>query len=88
MEEFNFIIANGNEHESDARIFFQEENIIRLLDNATMLDVAMAAGIFTSRGQAKKAGWAKPIPPGFSQLEAGKLKAWICILNPIAMGVD
>ena len=39
------------------------------------------AHIFPSVGQARKNGWDKPIPPGFSHFVVGKKKSRITILN-------
>ena len=39
------------------------------------------AGIFPSVSQARKNGWDKPVPKGFSQFTVGKNKVLITILN-------
>ena len=39
------------------------------------------AGIFSSISEARKNGWNKPIPNGFSEFTVGKTKKKIWILN-------
>lgn len=80
----NLIVENGRNDADDVRLFFQGEETQSLPENATMLDVVMLLGVFESRGQAKKAGWSKPIPQGFSSFEIGKLRKGVWILNPRA----
>jgi len=46
-----------------------------------MANVMHAAGLFPSAGQARKNGWNKPIPDGWTDLIKGKLKREITILN-------
>ena len=77
----NLIVENGKNDEADVRLFFQGEEA-QSLGTATMLDVVMLLEVFESRGQAKKAGWSKPIPEGFSSFEIGKLRKGVWILNP------
>lgn len=82
MAEFNFVLENGNNKAEDKRLFFQDEETQTLPPGSTMLDIVIAFNAFPSRGQAKKAGWAQPIPEGFSFFEIGKLKHQVWILNP------
>jgi hypothetical protein len=39
------------------------------------------AGVFPSIGIARKSGWNKPIPPGFSEFTVGKNRKKVWILN-------
>ena len=77
----NLIVENGKNDEADVRLFFQGEEAQSLPGTATMLDVVMLLEVFESRGQAKKAGWSKPIQEGFSSFEIGKLRKGVWILN-------
>jgi hypothetical protein len=60
----------------DKEIFFgpieSNDNFVFIGDNWIMAHVLHAAGIFTSVSQARKNGWNKPIPNGFTALEVGK----------------
>lgn len=60
----------------------QDEIIMIAEDHWIMAHIMTLAGIFPSVGQARKNGWTKPIPDGFTMLTAGKLKHIICIWNP------
>lgn len=50
----------------------------------TMAHVMHAAGLFPSVGQARKNGWAKPVPPGYSQYTVSKRKVRVYVLNAYA----
>lgn len=50
-------------------------------DSWTMAHVMHSAGIFPSVTQARKNGWNKSIPAGFTEVVAGKLKIEITILG-------
>lgn len=81
--EFNFI-ANSLPN-SDISLFFHPEDndVFNRFDEQTsiMAHIMYAAGIFSSVSQARKNGWDKPIPKGFSDIRVGKLKKRITILN-------
>ena len=47
----------------------------------TMAHIMHAAGIFKSVTEARKNGWAKPIPKGFQALSVTKRKIKIYVLN-------
>ena len=50
-------------------------------DSILLAHFMVRAGVFPSVSQARKNGWNKPIPKGFSQFIVGKNKALITILN-------
>jgi hypothetical protein len=66
----------------DERLFFHPlelHDVIHIFDKEqfTFADMAVAAGIFTSKSQAKKNGWLQePIPLGFNFRKAGKKRVW------------
>lgn len=80
------IVSNSFLQEEDRSIFFRGVDSVEVVDEGTtMLDLLVKHGIFSSKGQAKKNGWAgakSKIPPGFSETTVGKLKHCITILNP------
>lgn len=47
----------------------------------TMAHLMHRAGVFASTGDARRNGWARPIPRGFSQFVVGKRKISITVLN-------
>ena len=48
----------------------------------TMAHIMTGAGVFPSVGQARKNGWDKPIPAGYSEHTVGKRRVRIFILTP------
>lgn len=61
----------------DQRLFFGElekGETILIFDKTTfgMADMAVAAGFFQSKTQARKNGWDGPVPLGFGQKKCGK----------------
>lgn len=48
-----------------------------------MLDLLVTAGIFSSRTQARKAGWEPGWPPGWTDITVGKKRIRICVWNPV-----
>lgn len=50
-------------------------------DNAILAHLVAKAGAFKSGGDARRNGWDKPIPPGFSEFTVGKRKIQVTILN-------
>lgn len=58
-----------------------DEEFVRFGDNWTMAHVAVHVGLFQSLTQARKNGFNKPIPDGFSQHVLGKKKTQVTILN-------
>lgn len=85
--EFNFIHA-GNPA-SDRALFFgplDETDTFATFDETwDMADIAVKAGKFPSRGQARKNGWDGPVPLGFSTHYIGQnaKRVGIFILNRI-----
>lgn len=73
----NFI--HENMPESDKSLFFgdDEKDFIVFSDLDDMSSLVTKAGSFSSRGQAKKNGWNKPVPAGFSTFKIGKKFIWI-----------
>src|SRR3989344_9600605 len=69
----NFII--GGKFLDDKRIFFGDGDAILLASTASWEDVAIAAGFFASRSQARKSGWAGEIPTGWTERGFGKIKS-------------
>jgi len=80
----NFVVQNEFLRGDEGTLFFGGEEIALLDKEQTMLDVLVNAGVFSSKGQAKKNGWADKatIPPGLSCHVVGKLRHHIWILNP------
>lgn len=82
--EFNFI----HERVTDADIEllmgpFDDADgpIIKFNDDWIMAHIMHAAGIFKSVSEARKNGWNKPIPKGFSHLVVTKRKINLWILG-------
>lgn len=84
--DYNFIVINGNNEERDKKLFFDDEDIIFISNEADMFDVLVIAKLFKSKSEARK-NWkrtGKDIPKGFTCLERlGMLKHNIYILNPL-----
>ena len=80
-------VVNGTS-EKDINLFLgpiDEDQDTEFFDNDEKLVLAhfMAkAEIFPSVSQARKNGWDKKVPRGFSQFIVGKKKSMITILNP------
>ena len=79
--EINFLSPKVNDKDRDS-FGFDDENIM-IEDHWIMAHVMHAAGVFPSVGIARKNGWNKPIPEGFSEFTVGKTKKKIWILNEI-----
>jgi len=86
MNNFNFIVSNGNQKIEDEELFFGIEKVSYISDIYNMSDVLVDCGVFKSKSQARK-NWKKSgmrIPEGFSEFKnIGKLRKSITILNPI-----
>lgn len=79
--EFNFILTS-DEHDKD--LFFgplEGESFIQIQSHWIMAHIMAAAGVFPSASQARNNGWNKPIPDGFSDMVAGKLKFRLTIFK-------
>lgn len=82
MNELNVLI--GNWEESDIDLFFGPVTVpdrFVLCKDSSMAKLLADLGLFSSIGQAKKAGWSIPIPEGFSEWEIGKKRTRITILK-------
>jgi hypothetical protein len=82
MNDFDF--AREGTRSEDLELFLgplenQEINVFD--ENSNMSHIMFTAGIFPSVSQARKNGWNKPIPNGFSEFVVGKRKTKITILN-------
>ena len=77
--EFNFLSPKVSDKDRDS-FGFDDENIM-IEDHWIMAHVMHMAGIFPSVGIARKNGWNKPIPPGFSEFTVGKNRKKVWILN-------
>ena len=69
MNELNILIGDGV-RESDKELFFgkllETDEFFELKDDATWVDIAILAGLFPSKGQARKNGYDIPIAEGFT----------------------
>ena len=87
--EISFIHSDVSE--KDRKLFgfdTGDEHTIGTAVNSTTGDWMMChlmhfAGFFTSVSAARKNGWNKPIPDGFSEFTIGKRKKKVWILNKI-----
>jgi hypothetical protein len=62
---------------------FEPDDYIEIQHHWTMANIAVEMGLFPSVGQAKKNGWDKPIPEGFTEKnKLGKMKKSLFIHNP------
>lgn len=62
--------------DSDKELFFgpleADDQFVAIGDGLTMADLVVELGTFPSLKQARKNGWDKPIPAGFSAHKVGK----------------
>ena len=65
----------------DLELFGMDDENIILGENWILAHVMHAAGLFPSVSEARRNGWDKPIPPGFSEFTVGKKKKKVWILN-------
>ena len=65
----------------DLELFGMDDENIILEDNWILAHVMHAAGLFPSVTAARKNGWNRPLPPGFSEFTVGKGKKKVWILN-------
>ena len=82
MSEVNFISLNVSTEEMEL-FGFDDEPAVVLKDNWMLAHVMHVAGLFPSVTSARKNGWNKPIPNGFSEFTVGKGKKKVFILNEI-----
>ena len=79
--EFNFIHPRLSWENVKIFGFEKSSNCFSIEDEWTMAHVMHIAGIFPSVTSARKQGWNKPIPAGFSEHTVGKRRIQIFILN-------
>ena len=91
VNEFNFVIDNGNLRGDEADVFFHGEPVQILDDSATFADLFVAAGIFKSKSQFRKSMWGKnpTIPEGWTDIERiGKMNKRITVLKPTPANLE
>lgn len=59
----------------------QNQVFIDSFDNKTLAHIMKDAGVFSSVSDARRNGWNKEVPSGFSHFIVGKKKSSIAILN-------
>ena len=79
--EFNFLQPKVSDKDIELFGFMDAPNCFHIEDNWIMAHVMHMAGVFSSVGIARKNGWNKPIPEGFSEFTIGKAKKKVWILN-------
>ena len=81
--EFNFLSPKVNSRDRDLMGFDDcgTDMNIMIKDHWIMAHVMHVAGLFPSVGIARKNGWNKPIPTGFSEFTVGKNRKKVWILN-------
>ena len=94
INEFNFIHPSVSDKDIEkfgfgAHTFGMNfpncwRNCWHIDDNWVMANVMYLAGVFSSVSIAKKYGWNKPIPKGFSELTIGKMEKKVWILNEMS----
>jgi hypothetical protein len=82
----NANIIIGEEQEGDRDLFFGplgDSDVFTTFPEGDHLwaNVLADLGVFTSRSQARKAGWNRPVELGFSDVTIGKLKHRVTVLN-------
>ena len=81
MNEWNFVHENVDQ--IDVKLFDMNPQKAKFNDTHCLAHIMCWAGAFPSVSQARKNGWDKPIPFGFSEFKVGKRKRCIFILNRI-----
>ena len=81
MSEVNFVSLNVSTEEME--LFGFDGGAVVLKNNWMLAHVMHVAGLFPSVTSARKNGWNKPIPNGFSEFTVGKGKKKVFILNEI-----
>jgi hypothetical protein len=76
-------VANELATRDDCNLLFgEDEHVLRLpAKELQWEDVAVIAGFFSSKTQARKNGWAGPVPFGFGQRKFGKGRC-VWFFNP------
>ena len=81
LNEWNFFLSS---QETDKELFFgplDDETFTQIEPEWSMANIMMVVGIFPSVNQARKNGWNKPIPDGFSDIRVGKAKTRVTIFK-------
>ena len=83
--EFNFLSPKVSSRDRDLMGFDDcgTDMNIMIEDHWIMAHIMHLAGVFPSVNIARKNGWNKPIPDGFSKFTVGKKKKKVWILNEI-----
>jgi len=79
--EFNFFFSSN---ENDKDLFFgplEGEEFINIEEKDIMAHLMVKAGIFISISDARRNGWDKFIPKGFTDIRVGKKKTRITIFK-------
>jgi len=82
--DINFVKTGTSE--ADINLFLSpiEDDVIRVFkpfDKLVLAHFMYQANVFSSISEARRNGWDKPVPTGFSQYTVGKHRALITILN-------
>lgn len=77
--EFEFVHEDVSE--ADIELFSMSKDATRFDDSFKMEDVAVAVGIFPSKGQARKNGFGGELKEGFTDMVKTKKRINITILN-------
>ena len=80
--DYNVLVNNGFLVGDEAELFFSGEYLNVIGSDETMLDILVSAGIFPSKGQARKNGNSPEIPEGVTEVIIGKKKTRIYIFKP------
>lgn len=85
QQEYNYLIDNGNLRGDESAVFFDGEPCTILPASTTMPDILVLAGVFPSKGQARKdPNWPNAVPMGWTDYQGiGRSKKRITILKPI-----
>jgi hypothetical protein len=87
MQKMDFNFIKSSREDADKELFFapinDEDKFFKIEDNMNMANIIFIAGILPSVSQARKNGWNKPIPNGFTDIRVGKNKTRITILNEV-----
>ena len=82
--EINFFHEDSTEKDIELLLGPIEENdgpFIPFDDSCIMAHLMVKGGLFPSVSQARKNGWNKPIPKGYTQFPFGKKRLMVYVLN-------
>ena len=83
LNEVSFLHPKVSDKDIELFGFTEAENCLHIEDNWLLAHVMHVAGLFPSVGIARKNGWNRPIPRGFSEFTVGKNRKKVWILNEI-----